>query len=175
MAFLVLTFISTETCRCPRTLYTNWRNLSPYAINTRPPSGTFPKLLRDVIESICGLCYAYRQTIIDFYQSNSNATFSSALKNCLNEFQKGVMSSDISFPIGAKKEKVRLEDDGFKFIPVVELSAGVVYINRKLSADVFAKMVGSSVYQCWPILLLIMVMSLLAGIILCILVSYIYR
>lgn len=89
----------------------------------------------------------------------------------MNELKKGVAFSEISFPLGVEKKKVLVEDGDFKFIPVIELSAGVVYINRKLSPDVYAKMVGSSVYQCWPILFLIMVLSLLAGTILCILVS----
>ncbi|KAK3738517.1 hypothetical protein QZH41_012043, partial [Actinostola sp. cb2023] len=164
-----------ETCRCPKTLYTNWWRLPPLAIfptATKPARGIFPTLLRDVIDSACGLCHDQRRTVIDFHRSKSSDNSSQSLKTSLRDVRKSVTSTAISFPVVIDRKRQSSSED-FRFVPVLE-SVGVVYVNKKLSPDVYAKMVGTSVYRCWPILGLIAVFSLLAGTILCILESISY-
>lgn len=174
VAFLPHNFdISTETCRCPPKLVTNWWRFLPQETSSKTSQveGIFPSLIRRSIDSKCGWCHDNSRTIIDFYevQSGKNGTSQSALKMNLNEVIDSITSSDISFPL-VKKNTLYIEQN-FKFVEVFKLSTGVVYINRRLTAEVYASMVGSSVFHCWPLLFLIVVLSMLSGIILCLLVS----
>ncbi|XP_048588761.1 uncharacterized protein LOC5503828 isoform X2 [Nematostella vectensis] len=153
--------IYVETCRCPKRFFTNWWTLPPLTTNTTAPAlpeGSFPRFLNTFIAHACGKCHNHRETVIKYITSNIQSH-----KPSQYDVRKSIrMSADLSFPLTEPEGEVG-QDDDHVFVPVFKMMSSIVYFRRKLSGEVFARMVGSSVFQCWPLVLLIIVLSILSG------------
>lgn len=155
-------------------MYANWWILPPLTTRSRDNDvyhGIFPTLLSNMIQYACTLCKGHRQTVLELEETNpKERNPSSALKENQRQVKKAIKRTvHLSYPLSVERGR-KLSGEGFQFVPVIEVSSAVVYIKRKVSNELYAKMLGSSVFSCWPIILLVSVLSLLAGTILCILV-----
>ncbi|EDO32659.1 predicted protein [Nematostella vectensis] len=158
--------IYVETCRCPKRFFTNWWTLPPLTTNTTAPAlpeGSFPRFLNTFIAHACGKCHNHRETVIEYITSNiqSHQPSQYDVRKSIRKF------ADLSFPLTEPEGEVG-QDDDHVFVPVFKMMSSIVYFRRKLSGEVFARMVGSSVFQCWPLVLLIIVLSILLSHITCV-------
>ncbi|XP_048579408.1 phosphatidylinositol phosphatase PTPRQ isoform X2 [Nematostella vectensis] len=142
-----------ETCKCPPVLHTSWYSNSPFTTPTDSTSqrGLVTRMLPDIITSACGLCRD-QLTALDLGDPQYNLT---SFKDDLSD------SMDISFPVYAVKGKVQVRG---VYVPMVRIPA-VLLLSRSQESKVerYARVVGTSMLQCWPLVAINVVMMILAG------------
>ena len=127
------------------------------------PVGLFPFLLNGMVSTVCGVCHGNQTTKVS-YSSNGKPN-GTALKRNLMEFMADMISpTHISFPIPVGEGNF-IANKGKQFLPVVSDVSGIAFLTKKKTADVYGKVIGSSVFNCWPLLVLVIVSSVLSGLI----------
>ncbi|XP_028401625.1 uncharacterized protein LOC114524674 [Dendronephthya gigantea] len=163
-------FTYARTCNCPKYLKVNWWNIPPYTDgNQLDPGGIFSHAVKIMVD-MCGECpnghgrskpcykpgcdehTSRRRREVDSYQQNS-------LQEVLNNIRDGV---DISFPIQGNKYMTHYGGK-FPYISVVETS-GSVYFTVKKTPSTSHVLISAGFYSI-PLLMLITILSVLAGII----------
>ena len=162
-------FVPTETCPCPKVLYSNWAELPPYVtkhVNNHSPHGIIGTLVEEMLFKSCGICTnGYGRTVLNF---TYNGKGSVAYKRTINAVREDVdHRTQVSFPIiGA------MDDDKFQkeyvFVPLVE-SPGIAFIT--VSQDGNSTSAISTIVQYLPLYLFCLIMAYAAGIIVWALVS----
>lgn len=165
-----------ETCRCDKHLKTNWRSLAPYVSNVTStdaphPSGILPGIIHDMAVTCCQTCKSHGQSLVDFsLDGNGEASekpSDSALRGKISH------QTQFSFPVPGFSEQEKYGVD-LGYWPLVQ-TPGVAYIVNTGVGNSPSDALNNTLASCWPAVLLVFVMSLLAGFLMWILVSYICR
>ena len=125
-----------------------------------------------MVRIVCGTCDHNITT--DVMYANNGKSNGTAQKRSLLEVTADMSSpTHLSFPIRVSVDKFRNSQDQ-SFIPVVTDVSGIAYLTKKKSADVYAKLVGSSVFKCWPLFVMVVVLNVLAGLVIWVLVRMLF-
>jgi hypothetical protein len=145
---------------------TNWWKIKPYIDLTEDSNltGVFPVVLHDMVTSCCQSCGTHRTTKIEFLTEGS-------VRNSLEDVRNGISESDLSFPVYGSSDQ---ETYGalYGYVPVINSPGEAYVVNRepdKTSTDILVTMILS----CWPLVILSLVFSILAGFVIWFLVSLI--
>ena len=165
----ILVFVPTETCPCPKVLYTNWAELPPYVtkpVNNHSPYGIIGTLVEEMLLKSCSICInGYGLTVLNF---TSNGKGSVAYKRTINSVREDVdHRTQVSFPIIGAMDDAKFQRE-YVFIPLVE-SPGIAFIT--VSQDTSSTTAISTIIQFLPLYLFCLIMALVAGIIVWALVS----
>ncbi len=162
---------STETCPCPKVLYTNWAELPPYvakpAVNDQPPQGILGSIVEDMLLTSCGMCTKGHGRTVLSYKDNGKG--GAPYKRTMNAVREDVdHRTHVSFPvIGA------MNDDKFQkeyvFVSAVE-SPGIVFITVSHEGSKASAL--TAIVQYLPLCMFCLIMAYAAGVIIWALVSY---
>lgn len=162
-------FVPTETCPCPKALYTNWAELPPYVtkpVNNESPQGIVGSLVEEMILKSCGICRdGYGPTVLNFSHSGKGRV---AYKRTINAVREDVdHRTQVSFPIIGAMDDAKFQRE-YVFVPLVE-SPGIAFIT--VSQDTSSTSAISAIIQYLPLYLFCLTMAYAAGIIVWALVS----
>lgn len=161
---------STESCRCPEVLYTNyWSNYPYLRVNEKDKTleGVLSSIVTDMVHTACGYCPTHGDTFIDM--STNGKGESSAKKSVLDVLKDINDVPQISFPIYGNKYIERYMAE-YAYINLVE-SPGVAFIAAKRSPGKAADNMIISLTDCVPVLLMSAIMAYISGFIIWVLVS----
>lgn len=145
-------YLSSETCRCTEYVSVS---LVPSPLDTEFSSLT--KVISDLVKSTCGSCAEF---------SNNTTKLTPASNNRTQE-------DPVTFPVTLTRPYGNT--DYSKFVPIISVP-GMVVVTRKGidNSGLLTKVTANSVFDAWPVFVFALVTALLAGIIVWILVSYLY-
>ena len=132
--------------------------------------GIFPFIVQNMALSCCQRCQAYGTTVVHFIGNDTNRP---SEKGDLNEVRSSVEESSLSFPLFGYKGQQQFLGE-FGFLSIVE-SPAVVFIVPKEDSSKSSLRLLSSLFNCWPVLLINSGIVLLSGIIIWHLVSYLKK
>ncbi|XP_032219778.2 uncharacterized protein LOC5519070 isoform X1 [Nematostella vectensis] len=143
-----------ETCRCPKFMTAAWSPVPPYTVDTGQPvpSGIIPEILSNMLVLICETCKEFNTTTLMYTPMPSRSK--------RNTNPAATEMADFAFPL-RESRAVKSEKDS-PYIPLLEVP-GFAYLTTKKSQQVYARQVASSVFQCWPIMVLSLAMTLVVG------------
>nr|XP_058971271.1 uncharacterized protein LOC131797634 [Pocillopora verrucosa] len=155
-------YIYGETCRCPKTLYTNYWSTPPYLkanLKGNTLDGIFSHIVTDMIYSACGECPAYGFTEINL-TSNGNGQRSGkeSLVDVLGDIDE---VPQISFPMYGNRYVTRF-GGVHPYVNLVE-SPGLAFVAAKRTPGAAARNIVSAVFSCFPLVLLSAFMAFLSG------------
>ncbi|EDO35827.1 predicted protein [Nematostella vectensis] len=167
---LLSNVVIAETCPCPVTFTPNWFEVPPYALDmsggsavTSQPIGVVSQALSHMVKDVCGVCLSYGVPTIAYGNSTTNST----KKNNIYQVLQDAAHCDLSFPVTKPARPI----PGLVYIPMVRVP-GVLLLTVQKSPGAYARTVARSVCQCWPLLVINLVMTSLAAIVLWMLKSY---
>lgn len=169
-----------ETCKCPEYLKVNWWRIPPYTDgNALDPGGIFSRTV-DMLVEMCGTCPMGHKKTKPCYEPSCDKRSSHRFRRSSDTYQQGSFQEvlnninkdvDISFPIQGNKYMTHF-GGVYPYISVVESSGSAYYTVKKIprTSHVLIKAAINSL----PLLLLITLLSVLAGIIIWCLVGVCY-
>ena len=119
-----------------------------------------------MVRDVCAQCPAHGHTDINFQSVVRNRVTSRKKRSDI--LSDPIGDYDLIFPVGRFLSQKTFE--GYNYIPVVEVP-GFVLMTVTRNKKFYAKVVASSLFDCWPYFIIYISMMLLAGIMLWILVS----
>ena len=161
---------STESCRCPEVLYTNyWSNYPYLRVNEKDKTleGVLSSIVTDMVHTACGYCPTHGDTFIDM--STNGKGESSAKKSVLDVLKDIDDVPQISFPIYGNKYITRYIAD-YAYINLVE-SPGVAFIATSKPPGSAAMNMINAVIECVPMIVLSACMAYISGFVIWTLVS----
>ncbi|XP_022801143.1 contactin-3-like [Stylophora pistillata] len=151
-----------ETCRCPKTLYTNYWSTPPYLkVNQEDNTleGIFGHIVTDMIYTACGECPAYGSTEIDITSNgNKQPSGKESLVDVLGDIKD---VPQISFPIYGNKYVTRFGGI-HAYVNLVE-SPGLAFVAAKRIPGAAATNMIHAVFSCFPLVILSACMSFISG------------
>lgn len=165
--------MATETCRCPKVLYTNYWSTPPYLKVDEEDNkleGIFSEIITDMIHTACGICPGHGgtgHTKIDIVSNGKQR--SSAKKNVLEVLKDIDDIPQISFPIYGNKYISRYLAD-YAYINLAE-SPGVAFIATSSPPGSAAMNMINAVFDCVPMIVLSACMAYISGFVIWALVS----
>ena len=157
--------MATETCRCPKVLYTNYWSTPPYLKVDNEDyklEGIFSEIVTDMIHTACGVCPGHGGTGLTKIDILSNGKQrSSAKRNVLDVLKDIDDISQISFPIYGNKYITRYLAD-YAYINLVE-SPGVAFIVTSSPPGSAAMNMINAVFDCAPMIVLSVCMAYISG------------
>lgn len=161
----------TETCRCYKTLTTNYREFAPYVginknasrftLSSKRLKGMIPSILENLAVSCCRACKLHGNSLVDF---TINGKGSSAVQPS-DQLVKSLIDddTDFSFPIYGWNS-LETYKTYYKYIPLVE-SPGIVQVAKLHQHEEGAKLIIKTVMETWPLIIITLTLALIAGII----------
>ena len=139
--------IDLETCRCAKYLPTAVRASSLDGGNSGEGLG---EMMKKLVKKGCGRCDEHGETELIYINPEDDDM------------------SQITFPVSATSVR---SSEYSKFVVVVDVP-GVLIIQRKEEKEksVYYEVASGSIYECWPVLALTLMATILAGIIMWMLV-----
>ena len=164
LCFLTEFFLIQDTCRCHMFMSTNWWKIGPYIDLTKDSelTGVFPTILREMVTSCCQWCRTHEITEV-------NILTESSVKDSLKDVRNNISMNDLSFPVYGSSDQDKYSAL-YGYVPIIS-SPGEVYVVNREPVVTNADILIAVVLTCWPIVVVIVVFSLLAGIIIWFLVS----
>ncbi|XP_022801150.1 uncharacterized protein LOC111338870 isoform X2 [Stylophora pistillata] len=151
-----------ETCRCPKTLYTNYWSTPPYLkVNQEDNTldGIFSHIVTDMIYTACGECPAYGSTEIDITSNgNKQPSAKESLVDVLGDIDD---VPQISFPIYGNKYVTRF-GGVHAYVNLVQ-SPGLAFVAAKSIPGAAATNMINAVFSCFPLVILSACMSFISG------------
>lgn len=163
----------TETCRCHQTLLTNWWELKPYMGITEDAilTGVFPVILQRMVTSCCQFCFTHKTPKLDYFsQSTGKIDAKYFKKRSLEDVKKNISrNSDFSFPLYGNSQD---EKYGalYSYVPLISSPGEALVVNREPKHSPGTVLLAT-VVNSWPLTMLVLVFSILAGITIWMLVS----
>ena len=165
---------SVETCRCPKKLTSSWTRLAPLVLRDRNISGILPKHIETAVASCCGNCsLGQGPSSVDWTHDATNA---SSFKYDREMLKKAIFAgTHITIPFF----KDTIESEGsdstmFDYVPMI-VSPGMAIFKKKQSkreiGNQGAKNLIESMLGLYPVLIVMVLFTIVAGIIFWILVS----
>eukprot|EP00795_Rhopilema_esculentum_P007448 gene7449-13212_t len=150
-----------ETCLCNKHLYATWYVKNPYVfVQAESVAGILPEFFPAMISTICGTCAAYSKSIVHFDRTRNGQTSKRTSEKDLKER----ISDNANFhgPVSGKKYVTVFEGE-YQYVNLIDgtVSAFVVVDPAKMSKS---SKITASILQCWPILVVTFLMTVLAGI-----------
>ena len=128
--------------------------------------GIFPFIIENMVPSCCQRCQEHGTTVVNVMGNDVNRP---SEKRDHNEVRSTVEESDLNFPLFGYKGQQNFMGV-YGFLPIVE-SPAVVFIVPKEETSKSSLRLLSSLFSCWPVLLINSAIVLLSGIIIWHLVS----
>jgi len=153
--------IFAETCLCSKSLYASWYESNPYIFELQKEVlGILPAFYSSMISAICGACKSYSKTSVYFDRTKTGRKSRRASETDL----KNVISDDTHFhgPISGRKQ-VTIFEGKYQYVNLIDSTASVFVVVDKSKVSKTAAMI-SSIGSCWPILVVCICMTILAGI-----------
>lgn len=143
--------LSSETCNCHSTIFTNWWINPPYVdAPGANKSGIITPVLKQAVYSCCGNCTEHGNSRIDF---DYTATGHPARKPGLLQFKRNFEeTTELHFPVYGFMDQTRYSDN-YGFVPFVQ-SPGLALIIIGDEKGTAATLVMTSLAFCFPILFL---------------------
>ncbi len=158
---------SLETCRCPKTLTTTWMRLSPLISGNKTMTGILPKYVEEAVDICCGNCSGGQGTSqVDWVNGGSN---SSSLQYEMHGLHEGILAgSHITVPLFRDTTEVEGNDASlYDYVPFV-ISPGMAVFKRKPAlvqlGNEGATNMANSVFCLYPLLVVMVLLTALAGI-----------
>ncbi len=131
------------------------------------PGGILPGIIHDMVVTCCSTCNAHGHSFLDFNLDGNGDASEKSSDSDLRE--KISHHTHLSFPIPGYMEQDKYGVD-LGYWPLVQ-TPGVAYIvNTDIGASP-SDVLSNTLTSCWPALLIVVVMSLLAGFLMWIVVS----
>lgn len=166
-----LMFFMLATCRCYEKITTNWRTMPPYVThdetgNRTKPKGMMPAIVEAAVLDCCQDCPSYGKVKINFFRDGNN-------KPAEKEKDIDVKSSiddktDLNFPIFGYIDQTHYAKY-YGYTPIVP-SSGVAFIVNKKQTAASPNNVAMAVFNCWPLLMLNIIIAFVVGVIVWLLV-----
>lgn len=151
-----------ETCKCPDNIFINWYESRPYVMkdSTGQVSGIFKEIADGMIRSSCGLCNNVQPTINYFKTPNGESAEKESELRVKTNIQNGY---HVSLPLFGRAE-MRNYMDGHVFMGLVTSPGSALILNGAI--DYTGKTVNAlkSVITVWPMVLIILLISIIFGI-----------
>ncbi len=129
-------------------------------------SGIFPRILREMVFTCCGVCLEYKQTdnrTVTRFENNAQDTLSYR-KSGVSEFRDHVDdNTELHFPMYGQIFQVKYYKR-YEFIPLVE-SPGVVFLVLQDDAHVASKILLNTIGDTLPVVILLIAFILVFGIV----------
>ena len=153
-----------ETCKCPDNIFMNWYESRPYLIkdSNGTVSGIFKEIADGMIKTSCGACNGILP-MINYYVSYSGESAEKTSElNVKDRIENGY---HMSFPIFGRSEMRHFMSNHI-FIELVRSPGSAMIVNGAI--DYTAKTINAlkSTIRTWPMILIILLISLLFGILL---------
>lgn len=136
---------------CPSDVFVHWHDIPPYIYTNA--TGNLTGILKTVTEGLvrecCGACVNFHYND-SFRDSNQLET------------EIGTGNSSISLPVYGTVSSELFQEQ--PYVPIVE-SPGIVYVTKEPYVGKASALLLKSVTDCWPILVLIFMMSAVFGIV----------
>ena len=116
------------------------------------PAGMIPDLLPDMIAYACGTCHEHKRTAIVFKEEKAS------IHNITSTLSA---HTQLNLPISMAPNMPFVREE-WVFLPVVEV-VGIAFLMRKPTIGVYAKQLGTSVQQRWPLVLTMFVLYFVFG------------
>ncbi|XP_066925616.1 uncharacterized protein [Clytia hemisphaerica] len=152
--------IITKTCQCPATVSSNYYLLPPYLhMIGKKMHGVFYEVLKQMIPQACGICNRAPgqspTTSLDMYK-NGRGSYSLKI-NELRVILNMDEHTDLSFPIiGTKNQRYFM---GYPYVSLVDYPGAVLIVKDKTLEEIVSGKVWLMMCACWPLLLLMLLMS----------------
>ena len=155
-------FISIATCKCPPNVFMNWYSNPPYV--SRAPglqvSGFMPGLIADMISASCGKC-DNRASQVLHYRSLSGEN---PMKRNEATVKKSVGSDyHISYPIFGSSSITRFMESHV-FVLIVQSAGSAAIVKHEVDYSAKTLNAFKSILNIWPMYLIAICMTSLAGI-----------
>lgn len=161
---------SSESCRCPKVLYTNYWSTTPYLKvneNDDKLEGLFSGIVTEMVHAACGFCPAYGDTKIDL---KTNGKRSRAAKRGVLEVLADIDDvPQITFPLYGNPYMTKYMGDK-AYINLVE-SPGIAFIATARSPGQAALNMIIAVLSTAPLMVMSACFAFISGFIIWLLVS----
>lgn len=134
------------------------------------PSGILPGIIHDMAVTCCHTCASHGQSLVDFNLDGNGEASEKPTDSDLRE--KISHQTQFSFPVPGFSEQEKYGVD-FGYWPLVQ-TPGVAYVVNTDVGTSPSDALNNTLTSCLPAVLLVFVMSLLAGFVMWILVSCIW-
>ena len=143
---------------------TNWWKIRPYIGLTEDSklTGVFPVVLRNMVESCCQSCQTHKTTTVEFLSKGS-------VKDSLEDVRNGISKSDLSFPVYGSLDQ-DVHGALYGYVPIIS-SPGEAYVINREPDETSTDILVAVIFSCWPMVILSLVFSILAGFVIWLLVS----
>ena len=156
----------TETCRCPKVLYSNYRLYEPYVMKRGNMIDGIFSPVPNMIKWACGHC---EQSTTSLNLAN-NGKGKRASKTSVVSFLEDIDDlPQISFPVAGNNHIVTYRKD-FAYIHFVD-SPGLILVTILDPPGVSSQFLFSAVFACYPMFLISVCMMIVAGFVVWALVS----
>ena len=158
------------TCRCHKTLTTNYWNFEPYTNISRqnPGGGLFPYLLNMVTLYCCQNCLEHGTSEIDYFQDGFGAN--PERYSDINVKRNLALETDFSFPIyGYNGQSTYMRY--FGYAPIVDIIGTVFFTLEPEYSLIQGKILMASVLSIVPFLAIAILFAYIAGVLMWALVS----
>lgn len=144
------------------TMSTNWWRIKPYIDLTDSfnVTGVFPYILKKMVASCCKSCQTHETTEIQFLTS---------VRNSLDDVRVDLSQRDLNFPIYGSSDQ-DVYGGIYGYVPVIS-SPGEAYVVNREPTETSAGILTAVVLSCWPMVMLMLVFSILAGLVIWLLVN----
>ncbi|XP_047138621.1 uncharacterized protein LOC100210300 isoform X1 [Hydra vulgaris] len=165
-----------EKCLCPPIIHTSWYSYAPYISSIQAPNktllllGIFPAVLKMMVDDVCGKCEkGHGPTWISWDIPSNSKKQRFNINSDVNGLNNAESKHDMIFPVSNAKDVDIYR--GFYCVPILD-SPGVALIVTKEDPNASSNAMFISIMNAWPILILVIVFTTLAGIVIWILETY---
>ena len=160
------------TCKCPQTIFLNWYESKPYVIKTGRSSieGIFYEVLADTLTQSCGICNGKTSVISPYKSLSGEKPEKTSAKKVMSAIGK---EYHVSFPVFGKSDMSTYLKQNV-FVALVESPGVAVAVRNDVDYTVKTKAAFSAMLNVWPMYIVLIIMTLLAGIFVWFFVSLTY-
>ena len=143
----------------------NWWKIRPYIDLTEDSklTGVFAGILPNMVSSCCQSCATHKTTTVKFLTESS-------VRDSLEDVRREIGANDLSFPVyGASDQDIHGALYGY--VPIID-SPGEAYVVNREPNETSTDLLVAVVFSCWPMVILSLVFSILAGFVIWLLVGH---
>lgn len=152
------------TCRCPPTIYTNYRINPPYTrlVGGRGNTtftGMFPEFLKMIVDAVCTGCRSYSRSVIRYNQTLTGHPSQKVRDRDVKLFIKG---SHLSFPLFGKFD-IEMFQGQFPYVGIVQSQGSAMIVPLVKVKTVGLMAILSSITNAWSVMLVAVLIASLVG------------
>ncbi|XP_074632381.1 uncharacterized protein LOC141890705 isoform X2 [Acropora palmata] len=152
-----------STCKCPSVFKTTWYHFPPYiSFDNGSVGGFIPQILELAVQKCCSDCKGPDGKSISIVDFELDGKGNKARKPGVNDFMSSIDSdTDLGVPLNGYKDQTHYSL--YRYVKLAE-SPGVAFMTVMDKSDKAAT-IANMFLQAWPLLLVLLFMTLLAGVI----------